>query len=1378
MDPVNTLSGNFTYQFTDFSLPSRGLPLVFERSYNSRDTYAGPLGQGWTHNYNTQLWFETNRVVWLSTRGARLGFTDNGGGSFTPETGIRATLAFAQNTYTLTQGDNLVYTFNQTGTLTGVSTGLGHTTTLSYTDEHLTGIQGEDGRALTLTYDEQQRIQTIQDPISRTAIFTYTDNALTAYRDPSGQVWTYTYDGSLLTTLAAPNGGVLSHGYDAQMRVITQTNPLSATSTLAYAAGLTTIYDANGHVTQHHYDDAGALVGVTDATGHTITYTRDLDQNIIGVADGAARTVNLAWNACACSPAVVTDTLGHVTLLTYDDANQLTGIQDALGRATQYGYDGHRLITVTDAVSGTVVHTYDANNLRVQTVDHGLTTTYGYDAFGQVTAITDTLGQVTRYGYDAVGRLITTTNPAGQVTVNTYDARDNLLRVTTNYTTAGGQNYLGLYNQVTTYAYSAADLWGESRRTWMTDTHGHVTRYEYDLAGDVIRVTANYSAGVGENYLGMWNLVTQYAYDAGDIKAVRRQTLITDTNGLVTHSDYDALGRLASVTAHYSPTVGQNAQALWNRVTQYAYTTADPTSLGQRTHITDTLGTVTYTEYDAMNRAVRTWQNYLPGYAQNYQNTYNRVTEYGYDAVGNQVLITDTLGNVTYTEYDGLNRVARTWQNYLPGYAQNYQNTYNRVTEYGYDAAGHQILVTDTLGTVTYTEYDDAGRVARTWQNYLPGYLQNYQNTYNRVTAYGYDALGRTVLVTDTLGHATYTGYDALGRAVTMTNNFVDGVYDAAHPDEDRSTLTVYNALGQVAARVQLSGTARITTTYAYDALDRVITTTNALGYTSVTDYDDAGRRAASRDALGNQTTYTYDAVGQLHATTDALNGVTTYGYDALGRRTVITDALNHATSTTYDAAGRLASQTDALNGVTQYTYDALGRRTAVTDPGGVTIYSGYDAAGRLSYTQDALGHATVTTYDALGRQIFITDAHSQVTRREYDAAGRLSAVTTNYVYGGPEDAQTNLRTSYTYNALGAYTHVTDPLNHTTVYTYDGAGRLSAQQDALGYVTSFGYDALGRRVSVTTPDAAGPQTTTTHYDVLGRVLRVDYPANGDAEAFSVSHAYDALGRRTVLTDTTGVTTWTYDALGRMTGVSDPFTGTVAYGYDAVGNRTALTVTLPSSELRIANYEFDAVNRLIQVSDWATGTTTYGYDAAGRILTDTLPNGVTSVYDYDTAGRQVGLLHEGITNTLATYTYTLDALGRQVAITESLRAGVGLTATTRVISHTFDGAGRLSHSAYSTGEAFAYQFDAAGNRIVVTGTTPVSGTVVTTNSYDAANRLTARSRSDGHTYTYDWSQRRQLLTEWTQGYPVRAFSYDGAGRMIEATGVYPNHGIRV
>ena len=106
-------------------------------------------------------------------------------------------------------------------------------------------------------------------------------------------------------------------------------------------------------------------------------------------------------------------------------------------------------------------------------------------------------------------------------------------------------------------------------------------------------------------------------------------------------------------------------------------------------------------------------------------------------------------------------------------------------------------------------------------------------------------------------------------------------------------------------------------------------------------------------------------------------------------------------------------------------------------------------------------------------------------------------------------------------------------------------------------------------------------------------------------------------------------------------------------------------------------------------------------------------------------------------------------------------------TTRTITYTYDPLGRLTGAEYSTGESFAYHLDAAGNRQVMTSTTPLSGTLVTTYGYDAANRLTDRAVSDGRVYTYTWSARGQLLAEWTQGYPVRAFEYDGAGRLVEA-----------
>ena len=107
-------------------------------------------------------------------------------------------------------------------------------------------------------------------------------------------------------------------------------------------------------------------------------------------------------------------------------------------------------------------------------------------------------------------------------------------------------------------------------------------------------------------------------------------------------------------------------------------------------------------------------------------------------------------------------------------------------------------------------------------------------------------------------------------------------------------------------------------------------------------------------------------------------------------------------------------------------------------------------------------------------------------------------------------------------------------------------------------------------------------------------------------------------------------------------------------------------------------------------------------------------------------------------------------------------------TTRVITYTYDPLNRLVGAEYSTGEQFEYTYNAVGNRTAMTSTTPLSGTLVTTYTFDAANRLTDRAVSDGRSYTYDWSARGQMLAEYTQGYPVRTFTYDGAGRMIEAT----------
>ena len=70
-------------------------------------------------------------------------------------------------------------------------------------------------------------------------------------------------------------------------------------------------------------------------------------------------------------------------------------------------------------------------------------------------------------------------------------------------------------------------------------------------------------------------------------------------------------------------------------------------------------------------------------------------------------------------------------------------------------------------------------------------------------------------------------------------------------------------------------------------------------------------------------TTYTYDDVGRLKTTTDTLGRVTENFYDELGRLIQVTRNKDAAHGQNY---------LDEYNIVTTYTYDALGRRQTATD--------------------------------------------------------------------------------------------------------------------------------------------------------------------------------------------------------------------------------------------------------------------------------------------------------------------------------------------------------------------------------------------------------------------------------------------------------------
>src|SRR5262249_35671617 len=150
---------------------------------------------------------------------------------------------------------------------------------------------------------------------------------------------------------------------------------------------------------------------------------------------------------------------------------------DQDGHVVHYAYDPiGRLDTMTDGTGALIVHyEYDAaGRLVKKTMGNGVYTTYEYDAAGNVTHLVNlrsdgmvlsrydytyavsgrrssmaTLEGTFTYGYDALGQLVSVKYPDGHLVTYDYDAAGNRIRVVdngveTDYTT----NDLNQYTKV------------------------------------------------------------------------------------------------------------------------------------------------------------------------------------------------------------------------------------------------------------------------------------------------------------------------------------------------------------------------------------------------------------------------------------------------------------------------------------------------------------------------------------------------------------------------------------------------------------------------------------------------------------------------------------------------------------------------------------------------------------------------------------------------------------------------------------------------------------------------------------------------------------------------------------------------------------------
>lgn len=912
----------------------------------------------------------------------------------------------------------------------------------------------------------------------------------------------------------------------------------------------------------------------------------------------------------------------------------------------------------------------------------------------------------------------------------TFDASGNLVSIADR---AGNTQTL----TYTAGKLSAITAPGGRALTVTSDTDGRITRID-----------------------GPGGLSATYTYDAGG-----HLTSATDTSGEVTYYTYDARHQLLTVVDGNGRTVESNTFGSLGRIKQQTDATGKTLAVspGQQNYA-GTYGPSPSVVTDARGNQTTYWND--AGYRLTQRRVYQgtgtllRQEWFRYNANGDVTgyeVGTAFTDRAVWAAYDGRGNlrtklVQPGWP--APDTAWNYTyendpakasynrpltatDPLNRVTSFAYDAAGNLVTVTDPLSQITRYAYDGYGQ------------LLSATDARANTTTYAYAAAGDLTTITAPGGAVTTLTYDGAGR--------LTGVIDP----NGQTTTTAYDTASRVAS---VTNALNQTTGFAYDAVGNLTSITDPLGRSTTFGYNERNQRTTVTDPLGGVTTYAYDAVGNLSSVTDPLGKVTTSTYDALNRVTATTNPLGQTTRLAYDTSGNVTAVTDPLNRVTRYAYDKASRTTGVTDPlGKVTTY-GYDAASNVTRRTDPLGHATSFTYDPLNRVTAVTNALNQATRFAYDAVGNRTSVTdalnrtTSYGYDARNrlvtitDPLTNV-TGYVYDPVGNLTGVTDANGHTRTYTYDALDRPLTTTDPLGHTTLSTYDATGNRTHV--QDATGV-TNRWAYDAANRLTGVDLTNDGTLD---IAHTYDLAGRRTSMVDATGTTTYAYDHADRITSVTAPTTGTVGYGYDAAGQRTSLTY--PSGHQ--VSYAYTARGELDTVTDWLSGVTDYTYDNAGRLTGIANPNGVTSTLTYDTADRLTGISHVQGTTTLESIGYTLDAVGKRTAMTDS----AGTT------SWGYDALDRLTSATYPNDDATTYGYDAVGNRTSQT----VNG-ATTTSTYDAADRLLA---AGNESYGYDTAGRQ---TSKTSGGITTTYGHDALGRLtsiggpVSATYQYNGDGLRV
>jgi len=447
---VNCATGNEFDTHTDLSIggnPGLGLTRTYNSQLAQSQASPGPFGYGWTGSYGAYISFEE---IYCGH-----GDSIDHGKAVADGEGI---LLYICTKLAIVHQDN-----GSTVTFVGGS---------AFDTE---GWYAEGANVEATLREEESGILEYRLPGLQISYFTGKGRLLEEYHGGNLTTLTYNESGQLTKAEEAAKRSI-TFAYNGEGLVKEATDALGTVKYTYVSGNLTEVTDLDKHVWKYGYNGSHEMTSQTDPLSHTTTREYNGSGQVISEEDPLKRKRTWKYVTSEAGPeTTVTNPTGAVTVEHFNKANLPTSITDASGTesaaTTTYEYNTYdNLIAVTDPNKHTTKYGYDKENNRTSETDpNSDETKWTYNPEHEVISVTTPKGETTTIEREAFGgpRKVERPAPGGtkQITTYKYTEKENLESVT------------GPLERTTKYEY---DSYGD--RTAEIDPEGNKRTWAYNAA--------------------------------------------------------------------------------------------------------------------------------------------------------------------------------------------------------------------------------------------------------------------------------------------------------------------------------------------------------------------------------------------------------------------------------------------------------------------------------------------------------------------------------------------------------------------------------------------------------------------------------------------------------------------------------------------------------------------------------------------------------------------------------------------------------------------------------------------------------------------------------------------------------------------------------